>query len=272
MKNITVMKQNLHFIPALLFLLPLFAEAQKTKSVNTETITLLSDSSTTSVVFNSTIPEKNTVHPTVIGIGTRNEMQQNNEYRSVLKFNYNKLPLHLFNSPLFVQKAELVLHTIDTAANRNAGFLVKRIFNEWQPLNLSWINQPDGHQYSQVAVQPATQVQDSVIRIDVTVLVQQMLFWGNNGFKFQSLDSSGITENECWFAAERYENAASRPKLIIKYLVAPTRQDGFSPAYINTAKDETEKYFNEIIKKSTYQNTGNGQKPAPVKKEDVINN
>ena len=124
--------------------------------------------------------------PLIIAGSWKNNGQQR-ECQSLLKFDYNKLPLSLTNDPHIISLAELVLYPVDSVIeqadiNKQGRFMIRRIVEDWIDSATMWDNMPAVDSSYEVRKQIKIKRRNGEMRVDVTQLVKEMLLYGNKGF------------------------------------------------------------------------------------------
>lgn len=140
--------------------------------------------------------------------------------RACLKIDFSTVPSNsLIDSAILYLYATPLPHGGNmTDANygiANAGF-IQRITNVWPGANnqYSWNNQPSVSTVNQVVI-PQSKSSTSNAVLNVSLLVTDMLQFGNNGFFMQLQNEQ--TYNIQQFASSYNANAAVHPKLVIWY-------------------------------------------------------
>ena len=93
---------------------------------------------------------------------------------------------------------------------------IKRLTTDWNPDSVTWNNKPSSVDLNQVAVPASTSVWNySVLNIDVTNLVDDLLNDNNYGFALQGQTEE--TYRSLSFASCKSADPTKRPKLVVVY-------------------------------------------------------
>lgn len=135
--------------------------------------------------------------------------------RFLLKFDLSEIPENAV-----ITKAYLSLYSNDTE-NKHIGenyFLIKRITSDWSETEVSWQKQPMTTETNQISVARFYSEEQDFTNIDISNLVKDELFFGNNyGFliKLQSEKASKVVS----IASSDHPNSSLHPKLEINYVL-----------------------------------------------------
>lgn len=151
------------------------------------------------------------------------ENESQKEFRSLLQFNYDSLPALIMKDPTRIALAELVLYP--TNANFMANkydepgkLLIQRIVENWYDSSTGWDNQPTVDSFEVAKQKVKIKRKNPEIRINVTLLVMDMILFGNKGFMIrQNNEVVANTLTGLSFASSLNDDKLIRPLLIITY-------------------------------------------------------
>lgn len=140
--------------------------------------------------------------------------------RTFLKFDFSSVPVGAI-----IDSARLYLYATtsptqggngnDPHFGSNNSCSISRITTAWSsPEQFTWSNQPSFSTTNQAFIpQSASATQNNII--DVTLLIKDMLAFGNNGFHIRLQNE--VTYNIRQYASSRHPDTTRHPKLIIYY-------------------------------------------------------
>lgn len=152
-----------------------------------------------------------------------NENESQKEFRSLLQFNYDYLPELVKTDPIRISSAELVLYPansnfFENKKDETGKLVVRRIIENWFDSSTAWNNQPMVDTSTVAKEKVKIKGKNQEIRINVTLLVMDMILHGNKGFMIsQNNPVATNTLTGLSFASSLNEEKLLRPLLIITY-------------------------------------------------------
>ena len=146
----------------------------------------------------------------LIMVGTATSSSYRKHHRTLIKFDLDMIPDYAIinNATLYAYLA--VGNTHGTGA---LGSYIQRVTSQWGEMTSTWNTQPSSTPTNQVNV-PAPGV-NSDVTVTVTVLVQDMITYGNYGLIWRI--QSEVPYNRLIFASSDNTEASDWPKLIVDY-------------------------------------------------------
>jgi hypothetical protein len=99
----------------------------------------------------------------------------------------------------------------------NNACTVRRITQPWNNMTITWNNQPSDTNANQVVLPTSVSAGQDYIGTDVRQLVQDMVLYGNYGFKIQPVATQ--PSNSMIFRTGYYTDSTYRPKLTVVYTI-----------------------------------------------------
>ena len=136
--------------------------------------------------------------------------------RGFLQFDLSSIP-----TGSIIDSAFLSLYAPDQPhaqfhSGENAAFL-RRITSDWGESTVSWNDQPDATSLHQVRLPTASAEFLDYLKINVTELVQDMVFDPSTSFGFMLVLQDESIYHRISFCASEYPDPAKHPKLVIHY-------------------------------------------------------
>lgn len=192
-------------------------------TTNTFRFVLDTDPSTKSVMVSNVIADKAGVMSPILGAASWKDNGKDLACRSLLEFDFNKLPIEVRQNPSLIQSAELVLYPINVDFEENdkekpSFFYVRQVIEKWIDSTTKWNNQPITDSLNQASVLIAGENKNFPANIDVTAIVKKMIKKENNGFMlfhnnaFNELLAAGQI-----FGSPKNKDSGIRPQLIIYF-------------------------------------------------------
>lgn len=211
-----------HQLSACLFILLFSTTSQEQTIVGNKRLTLRSDFPAKSVVvsnINQPVGEKSPF--LVAAVVKENDHQK--EFRSLLQFNYDSLPAVIMTDPTRIMSAELVLYPtnanfISNNYDEPGKLVVQRIVENWYDSSTAWNNQPRVDSFEVARQKVRIKRKTPEIRVNVTLLVMDMILYGNKGFMIRQ--NNEVIANSLTglsFASSLNNDKLLRPLLVITY-------------------------------------------------------
>jgi hypothetical protein len=196
-------------------------------------VLLTADTTTKSVLISNLLADQTGSESPFIGAASWSDKGKRLQCRSLLSFDYSKLPKYLRADQ--IDHAELILVPVELGTKKNykkdlaPKLVVQRLAEYWEDSMVTWVNQPVADLQYKVAKNATGKLKDKVVKFNVTALVKKMFEYGNNGFLITYKDSVAANEDYShWFASAKNENEEIRPLLLIFFSVG-------SPVYFTNA-------------------------------------
>ncbi len=262
--------------------------AQTYFNTTLNSVMIQSDSLSKSVLI-SNLFDKRGDKSQLLGTGVMHSTDSIFQCRSLLAFDYGKIPSHF--KPEYIQLAQLILYPlqIENEVIPDKGkyinkIVISRIAKPWEDSLTTWKNQPVTDGNAAAVKRIPFSKKDDVVKVDVTKQVIKMFKEGNYGFMVSSTDSPN-DENSImnWFASAKHENKDIRPILLIDFsssvrtdlnlidsafkaqhlLRVPFANDAYNRA-INRSQESFKRVQTDKIKKPVADDAGQPVK-VPVK-------
>ena len=167
-------------------------------------------------VIESIAPDQNFGNQTMFAVFSWTSSGVFNNARALIQFDFSSIP-----SQTSIAKAELSLYwkpysNLTDQTGENA-FSIYRVTQPWTESTVTWNNQPTFNNTPKVAVPKTMAVDQSLLNIDVTTMVQDMINNPSSNFGFMLQLNNEFPYSLVILASSNDPDQSKHPKLIVSF-------------------------------------------------------
>jgi len=194
-------------------------------------INITTDSDSKDAVVETYAPYLNGGSDAVVFVSAWTNGGTNNTKRYFIEFDLNVVP-----SSAIIDSAKLSLYKGNTSlmSNMHQGtnnWEIRRVLQSWTEQTITWNNQPTSTATNKTSVPATTSPYQDFPDLDVTLLVEDAIAYGNYGFVAQL--ASEVTYKAVLLASTDYATTSARPNLKIWYHMPCTTTASYTYAIQN---------------------------------------